>query len=123
VLHERVVLLTVTIRNVPWVAPGHRLEITELEHGFYRMIVYFGFMDRPDVSQALELSVNHGLEFDLLQTWFLLSRATVVPTPGEGMAMWRERMFAAMARNAGNITDYFNIPTNRVIELGTRVEI
>jgi len=123
VLHERVVLLTVTIRNVPWVAPGHRLEITELEHGFYRMIVYFGFMDRPDVSQALELSVNHGLEFDLLQTWFLLSRATVVPTPGEGMAMWRERMFAAMARNARTAGDYFNIPSDKIIELGTKIEI
>jgi KUP system potassium uptake protein len=113
----------VIIRNVPWVSPGHRLEITALEHGFYRMIVYFGFMDRPDVSQALELSVKHGLELDPLQTWFLLSRATVVPTPGEGMAMWRERMFAAMARNARTAGDYFNIPSDKIIELGTKIEI
>jgi KUP system potassium uptake protein len=123
VLHERVVLLTVIIRDVPWVAPRQRLEITELEHGFYRMIVYFGFMDQPDVSQALEQSASHGLELDPLQTWFLLSRATIVPTPGEGMAMWRERMFAAMARNARTAGDYFNIPSDRVIELGTKIEI
>jgi len=123
VLHERVVLLTVIIGDVPWIAPGDRLEITELEHGFYRMIVYFGFMDRPDVSQALELSVKHGLELDLLRTWFLLSRATIVPTLGEGMAMWRERMFAAMARNARTAGDYFNIPSDKIIELGTKIEI
>jgi len=123
VLHERVVLLTVIIRDVPWVAPHDRLAITELEHGFYRMIVYFGFMDEPDVSQALELSAGRGLELDPLQTWFLLSRATIIPTPGEGMAMWRERMFAAMARNARTAGDYFNIPSDRVIELGTKIEI
>jgi len=123
VLHERIVLLTVIIRDVPWVAPRQRLEITQLEHGFYRMIVYFGFMDRPDVSRALELGTAHGLELDPLQTWFLLSRATVVPTQGQGMTMWRERTFAAMARNARTAGDYFNIPSDRVIELGTKIEI
>ena len=87
------------------------------------MIVYFGFMDQPDVSQALEHSASHGLELDPLQTWFLLSRATIVPRPGQGMAMWRERMFAAMARNARSAGDYFNIPSDRVIELGTKIEI
>jgi len=84
-------------------------------------------MNRPDVTRALELCGDFGLEFDLMETSFFLSREKVVPVRGnvngEGMALWRERMFAAMARNAGNITDYFNIPTNRVIELGTRVEI
>jgi KUP system potassium uptake protein len=123
VLHERVVLLTVIIRDVPWVAPGQRLTITELRHGFWRVIVYFGFMDRPDVSQALLLCKDCGLALDPSQTWFLLSRATVIPTPGEGMAMWRERMFAAMARNARTAGDYFNIPTEQVIELGTKIEI
>jgi KUP system potassium uptake protein len=75
--------------------------------------------------RALDLCGALGLEFDLMQTSFFLSRQQVVPS-AKGpsvMARWRERMFAAMARNAGNITDYFNIPTNRVIELGTRVEV
>jgi KUP system potassium uptake protein len=123
VLHERVVLLTVIIRDVPWVAPSERIDVQTLGHGLYRVIVYFGFMDRPDVSQALQLCKPRGLALDSLQTWFLLSRATVIPTPGKGMALWRERLFAAMARNARTAGDYFNIPAGQVIELGTKIEI
>ena len=102
---------------------NERVEVEALGHGFYRVIVRFGFMDRPDVSQALELCKPCGLEFDPMQTWFLLSRATVIPTPGAGMALWRERLFAAMARNARTAGDYFNIPAGQVIELGTKIEI
>ena len=123
VLHERVVLLTVIIREVPWVNPSGRLEIQTLAHGFYRVIVYFGFMDRPDVSQALGLCTQRGLALEPLQTWFLLSRATVIPTLRKGMAPWRERLFAAMARNARTAGDYFNLPAGQVIELGTKIEI
>jgi len=86
--------------------------------------VRYGFMNRPDVTRALELCAALGLEFDLMETSFFLSRQKIVPTVGGiGMAFWRDRIFAAMARNAGNVTDYFNIPTNRVIELGSRVQI
>jgi KUP system potassium uptake protein len=94
-------------------------------HGCWMVRVRFGFMNRPDVMRALEVCGALGLEFDMMQTSFFLSRQQVVPATGGPSTMWRwrERMFAAMARNAGNITDYFNIPTNRVIELGTRVEI
>ena len=123
VLHERVVLLTVIIREVPWVTASERIKVEALQHEFYRVIVYFGFMDRPDVSQALDLCKQHGLALEPLQTWFLLSRATVIPTPGEGMALWRERLFAAMARHARTAGDYFNIPAGQVIELGTKIEI
>jgi KUP system potassium uptake protein len=82
-------------------------------------------MNRPDVMRALDVCGSFGLEFDMMQTSFFLSRQQVVPGAGgpSTMARWRERMFATMARNAGNVTDYFGIPTNRVIELGTRVEI
>jgi KUP system potassium uptake protein len=83
-------------------------------------------MDRPDVWQALdEVCPTRGIAFDLMQTSFFLSRQTVIPVTGVagGMALWRERMFAAMTRNSGSAVDYFNIPTNRVIELGTQVEI
>ena len=96
-----------------------------LGNGCWRVRVRFGFMNRPDVMRALEVCGALGLEFDMMQTSFFLSRQQIVPGAGGAstMARWRERMFAAMARNAGNITDYFNIPTNRVIELGNRVEI
>jgi len=125
VLHERVVFLTVEIRDVPWMAFSERVRVERLGHGCWRVRVRYGFMNRPDVTRALELTSTLGLEFNLMETSFFLSREKIVPVEGgiSPMAMWRERMFAAMARNAGNITDYFNIPTNRVIELGTRVEI
>jgi len=93
-------------------------------HGCWRIRVRYGFMNRPDVTRALELCGALGLEFDLMETSFFLSRQKIVPVHGgAGMAFWRDRIFAAMARNAGNVTDYFNIPTNRVIELGSRVQI
>ena len=125
VLHERVVFLTVQIRDVPWVSFEERVTCERIGSGCWRVNVRFGFMNRPDVMRALEVCGALGLEFDMMQTSFILSRQQVVPAPGglSTMARWRERMFAAMARNAGNITDYFNIPTNCVIELGTRVEI
>jgi KUP system potassium uptake protein len=81
-------------------------------------------MNRPDVTRALELCGALGLQFDLMETSFFLSREKIVPSERiGGMAFWRDKVFAAMARNAGNVTDYFNIPANRVIELGTRVQI
>ena len=124
VLHERVVFLTVEIRDVPWVSFEERVVCERLGHGCWRVRVRYGFMNRPDVVRALELCGALGLEFDPMQTSFFLSREKIVPVDDRpGMAFWRERLFAAMARNAGNITDFFNIPTNRVIELGTRVEI
>jgi len=126
VLHERVVFLTVTVKDVPSVPPGERVAVEPLEHDCYRVAVDFGFMDRPDVWQSLsEQCPAQGLAFDLMQTSFFLSRQTVVPGTGgdNAMALWRERMFAAMTRNSGSAVEYLNIPTNRVIELGTQVEI
>jgi len=125
VLHERVVFLTVEILDEPWVPFQQRVQFRRLGHGCFRATLRFGFMNRPDVMQALEIAGDLGLEFDPMQTSFFLSRETVVPVTGlpGGMALWRERLFAAMARNAGNAADYFNLPANRVIELGTKVEI
>jgi len=124
VLHERVVFLTVEVRDVPWVAFTDRINVESLSHGCWRIRVRYGFMNRPDVTRALELASALGLEFEMMETSFFLSRQNIVPSNvGVGMAFWRDRVFAAMARNAGNVSDYFNIPTNRVIELGTRVQI
>jgi KUP system potassium uptake protein len=124
VLHERVVFLTVEVRDVPWISFADRVTCESLGHGCWRIRVRYGFMNRPDVTRALELCGALGLEFNLMETSFFLSRQKIVPVHGGiGMAFWRDRLFAAMARNAGNVTDYFNIPTNRVIELGSRVQI
>jgi KUP system potassium uptake protein len=123
VLHERVIFLTVRIRSVPWVPAHKRVVIEPLGEGYWRMLVYFGFMDRPDISAALQLSARPGFELDPASTWFLLSRSTVIPSAKEGMVAWRERLFAAMARNARTAGDYFNIPSDQVIELGTKIEI
>ena len=117
-LHERVVFLTVEFRAVPWVPFEERVLCERLSGEVWRVRVRYGFMNRPDVVEALELCAGYGLDVDMMQTSFFLSREKIVP-----VASWRDRLFAAMARNAGNATDYFNIPTNRVIELGTRVEI
>jgi len=125
VLHERVIFLTVEMLDVPWVPFEERVAVRRLGHGCFAMTVRYGFMNRPDVPQALEIAGSLGLEVDMMETSFFLSREIVVPVAGDGqgMALWRERLFAAMARNAGNAADYFNIPPNRVIELGTRVQI
>ena len=125
VLHERVVFLTVEMADVPWVSFQKRVAVTKLGHGCWRLKVRYGFMNEPDIAQALEIAGTFGLEFDMMTTSFFLSRETVVPVAAlpSAMAHWRERLFAAMARNAGNAADYFKLPTNRVIELGTKVEI
>jgi len=123
VLHERVIFLTVTVRDVPRVPFEERVNIEELGNHCYRLKLYYGFKDVPDVPQTLALFKVGGIGFNMLETSFFVSRETVIPTPGGGMALWRERLFAAMTRNAGSIVDYFSIPAGRVIELGTQVEI
>jgi KUP system potassium uptake protein len=126
VLHERVAFLTVEVSDVPWVPFDERVTVRPLGHGCYRVVLHYGFKNRPDVSQALfELCPALGLEFELMQTSFFLSREIVIPAAGVagGMALWRERMFAAMARNASSAVEYFNIPPNRVIELGTQIQM
>jgi KUP system potassium uptake protein len=125
VLHERVVFLTAEVTEQPWVPFQDRVRLTKLGNGCWRMNVRYGFMNEPDISQTLEIAGTLGLEFDMMTTSFFLSRETVVPVADlpSGMAYWRERLFAAMARNAGNAADYFKLPANRVIELGTKVEI
>jgi len=125
VLHERNVFLTVDFLDVPWVPFGERVHCERLGHDCWRVAVRYGFMNRPDVAAALELCGPHGLQAEPMEVSYFLSREKILPVSGgKGLLeRWRARVFAAMARNAGNVTDYFNIPTNRVVELGTRVEI
>jgi len=125
VLHERVLFLSVAVRDVPWVPFDERVSVEPLGHGCWRVLVSYGFMNRPDVPQALELCKSLGLAVDPMETSFFLSRESVIPAarPGRGLAPWRRRLFAAMQRNAGTVAEYFNIPSNRVIELGAQVEM
>ncbi len=123
VLHERVVLLTVLTENVPFVEDAQRVDVSELGAGFFRMSVRYGFKDEPDLPLALTLPNALGLEFDMMETSFFLSRQTIVPTRAPGMPPWREKLFAALSRNSASATEFFRIPTNRVVELGTQVEI
>ena len=123
VLHERSLILTVRFHDVPFVPPAERVAVQQLVAGFWRVQVNYGFKDHPDIPQALALCRSDELRIDLFETTYFLSRETIVPTPARGMMLWRERLFAFMARNAGSIADFLRLPNNCVIELGTRVQI
>ncbi|MCV2351527.1 potassium transporter Kup [Paucibacter sp. Y2R2-4] len=123
VLHETNVILTVVFHDRPWVDSSERVELKQLPGSFWRVTLHFGFMDQPDVPKALALCEAKGLRIPVFETSYFLSRETVVPTEGEGMANWRERMFATMSRNAGGVAEFFCLPDNAVVELGTRVQI
>ena len=123
VLHGRNILLTVVVEDKPHVTRGNRLLIKDLGKNFYWVRVFYGFMETPDIPAALELCATHGLTFDMMSTSFFISRALIVSSPNPGMARWREQLFIALSRNAMNVADFFKIPANRVIEMGTRIEI
>ncbi|HSC84343.1 MAG TPA: potassium transporter Kup [Pseudomonas sp.] len=123
VLHEQVVLLTVVSEDEPRVAPDRRFEVEVYGEGFFRVILHFGFMDEPDVPAALQLCHLNELDFSPMRTTWFLSRETVISTKRFGMARWREVLFAFLLRNANSNLRFFNLPVNRVIELGTQVEI
>jgi KUP system potassium uptake protein len=123
VLHEKNVILTVRFEETPWVPKHDRVKVTPLVHGFWRVQVRYGFKDAPDIPDALKLCREHGLVVEAAETSFFLSREVVVPTHGTGMWHWREAMFATMSRNAGSAVDFFRLPNNAVVELGTRIQI
>ena len=123
VLHERVVILTVAIQDEPTVDPTKRVEMKDLGQGFYRMILRYGFLEETDVPAALKQANMCGGAFEMMQTSFFLSRQTLIPAKRPGMALWREKLFAWMLRNAATAMEFFKLPSNRVVELGSQVEI
>ncbi|TWG90486.1 KUP system potassium uptake protein [Luteimonas sp. J16] len=124
VLHERNVFLTVDTLSVPYATPGKRLSVETLGDGFYRVVVRFGFMETPDVPQALMQAPDHcDLSFDPMETTYFVSRETVVSSARRGMPVWRDKLFAVMHRNAAPANQFFRIPGNRLVELGAQVEI
>ncbi|MFP5426435.1 MAG: potassium transporter Kup [Gammaproteobacteria bacterium] len=123
VLHSRVVLLTVVSEDRPRVPEQERFEVEAYGDGFFRVLLHFGFMDEPDVPQALKLCHLEELDFSPMRTTYFLSRETVIASRLEGMARWRGTLFAFLLKNANGNLRFFNLPLNRVIELGTQVEI
>ncbi len=123
VLHERVILLTVRIEDVPYVSEEKRLEEKDYGAGFYRVLLRYGFMEEINVPAALAQLKSIGPTCKMMDTSFFLARQTLLPSARPGMAIWREKLFAWMLRNAESAMEFFKLPTNRVVELGSQVEI
>jgi KUP system potassium uptake protein len=123
VLHERNVMLTVEWLETPTADHDERIELKTLGHDFYQLTLRYGFAEDPDVPDMLTKCEKAGLPFDMMDTTFFLSRESIVATDRQGMPLWRDKLFAFMARNALSATAFFRIPGNRLIELGTQVEI
>jgi KUP system potassium uptake protein len=123
VLHEHVVVLTVATAQVPHVPAGDRISVQPLGHSMFNVRVQYGFMEDPNVPQALMQAHQQGLHIDLDDTIYFLGRETIIVTAKQGMAVWREKLFVVMARNAVRATAFFRLPPERVVELGVQVEM
>ena len=124
VLHERNVLLTITVEDIPYVPDIDRLRVDDLGYGFWRVEALYGFKEEADIHEILDLcEKQYNRPFEMMETSFFLTRETLIATKAPGMAIWREQLFTWMSKNATKATDFFKIPTNRVVELGTQVEL
>ena len=123
VLHAFNLFVTVRNHETPWIGLDKRLEIESLGHDCWQVVIHYGFKNDPDVPNALQQLKLHGCAIDAMNTSYFLSRDTVVPTLGEGMAPWREKLFAQMHHNASAAADFLNLPNNAVVELGSKIEI
>ena len=123
VLHANNLFVTVRNHEVPWIGLSKRLEIESLGHDCWQVVINYGFKNDPDVPKALEQIKGRGCDMDSMSTSYFLSRDTVVPCMGDGMAFWREKLFAQMHHNASGAADFLNLPNNAVVELGSKIEI
>lgn len=123
VLHEKVLLLSIRSVDIPSVPDEERLNIEDLGMGFFRLIAYYGFMEKPDVPTIMALAAERGIETDRSTTTYYLGRESLLTTGDSRMGRWRKNLFAFMSKNAGNVTTYFGIPTDRVVELGIQIEL
>ncbi len=124
VLHERNLFVSVQSHGVPWIGMDKRLEVTSLHHDCWQVVIHYGFKNDPDVPGALAMLNSHGCPpMDAMRTSYFLSRDSIVPTVGGGMATWREKLFAQMHLNASAAADFLNLPSNSVVEMGSKIEI
>jgi KUP system potassium uptake protein len=123
VLHEYNLFVTVKHHEIPWVGFDDRVQLQPMGHNCWQVTLNFGFKNEPDVPVALQTLSDRGVPLDDMDTSYFLSRDIVIPTFGDGMAMWREKLFASMHRNASAAADFLNLPANRIVEMGSKVEI
>jgi KUP system potassium uptake protein len=123
VFHAHNLFVTVNNHEVPWIEPECRLEVEYLGFDAWKVVVHYGFKDEPDLPAALELLTDNGVPLDPMSTSYFLSRDIVVPTLGSGMALWREKLFSQMHRNASSAADFLKLPNNAVVELGSKIAI
>ncbi len=123
VLHEQNLFVTVQHHERPWIGFNRRCDVEPLGHDCWLVTLHFGFKNDPDVPEALQLLAGRGVQLEPMETSYFLSRDTIIPTLGADMALWREKLFASMHRNAAAAADFLHLPTNRIVELGTKVEI
>ena len=124
VLHERVLILNVKVEDVPHVAPKKRIETHDAGNGFYRVILHYGFMQEVDIPRDLAAIKTCGAPFNMMSTSFFLGRQKLIAaTQDRGMALWREKLFAWMLKNSESAMEFFKLPTNRVVELGSQLQI
>ncbi|NIA11275.1 MAG: potassium transporter Kup, partial [Nitrospiraceae bacterium] len=123
VLHERVILLTAVTEEAPRIRPAERADVTDLGQGLFRIIAHYGFMESPDIPNLFEDLRLKEINIDVEEATFFLGSETLIPTERPGMAIWREWLFAFMSRNAQKATAFFNIPPNRVLEIGVQIEL
>ncbi|MDE2487807.1 MAG: KUP/HAK/KT family potassium transporter, partial [Alphaproteobacteria bacterium] len=121
VLHEQVVLLTIKVLRRPRVPDADRVEVKDLAPGFKQLVLYFGFMERPNVAYGLNLARAKGLRFDIMRTSFFVSRRTLLPRPSVGFGHLQDLLFVYLMKNAQRAADFFQIPPSRVVELGSQV--
>jgi KUP system potassium uptake protein len=123
VLHKQVVLLSIVTENVPFAIGNSSLSVRELGHGFFRVIAHVGFMQQPNVPKILQRCEKHDLKANPADTTYYLGRQTLLTTGKSGLAKWRKLLFSFLARNARPPTAFFNLPPNRVVELGLQIEL
>jgi KUP system potassium uptake protein len=123
VLHERVILLTVLTEEIPWVSPAQRVNLEQLRKDVFRVAAHCGFLEIPHVPRLLRRCEQYGLKIDLNNVTYYLGRETLIPRKELGMPLWRDRLFAFMARNAARATQFYRLPPAQVVELGMQVEI
>ena len=123
VLHERVVLLNVRTETTPRVTDSHRFQIEALSPDFTLVTLHFGYMEQPHIPRALAAMRKAGLKFDIMTTSFFLGRRTLKTAPRSGMPLWQDRLFIAMTKQAASAPDFFNLPSDRVVELGAQMKV
>jgi KUP system potassium uptake protein len=123
VLHERVILLTISTRDVPHITDEEKVVVKHLADSFFRVKAYCGFMETPDIQSILRASCGQGIDFEIKEATFFLGRETLIPSEEPGMSIWREALFAFMSKNAERATTFFNIPVEQVVEVGIQIKI